>query len=347
MADVTYPRLARGRSTGRVDRVVRRAREGPVEPPDRCRYRSGLSELIAALAAARTATEVADAVWWRRGTACGASGVGIAVADPDVRLLPGTAALDRDRDEVEQLRRRLRPTWLPSIAGAEVAVRHEPADGTDAGVGFYDVFATEAGVWRLVAGDVAGHGVDAAVLAGLARQAFRSPDRDAGPAATLGQLDQLVRDFGDPRCRMSAVCVDLTRRGRGFTLTAARAGHPPPLVLRGATRAVLSVDVPGGPLGAWPDPEPAELGLELQPGDALLLCAGRAGRGGLVGDPRFAAVLAGCAGRSPSAVLEHVGPALAERGQPVRDGTSLLVLRVRGGRTRASGGGLADRMARE
>jgi hypothetical protein len=58
-------------------------------------------------------------------------------------------------------------------------------------------------------------------------------------------------------------------------------------------------------------------------------------------------MLARCAGRSPSAVLEHLSLALAERGQPVRDGTSLLVLRVRGGRTRASGAGLADRMARE
>jgi hypothetical protein len=44
---------------------------------------------------------------------------------------------------------------------------------------------------------------------------------------------------------------------------------------------VVSVDVPGGPLGTWPDPEPAELGPESQPGDALPLCAGGAGRGGL------------------------------------------------------------------
>jgi hypothetical protein len=396
------------------------------------RYRSGLSDLIAALAAARTTADVADALWRRREQCCGATAVGVAVADPEIRMLPGTGVagavpleldpllvtefafapaplhfgsaaavretypilatvgspvppgacavlpltgagtpdgalvvvwdrprtfspgdrrllaafgslcsaelartwpLDRERDAVERLRRRLRPAWLPVIAGAELAVRHEAASGNDLGVAFYDVFATEDGVWRLIAGDVAGRGVDSAVLAGLARQAFRSGDAEggSGPAATLGRLDQLVRDFGDPRGRMSAVCVDLARRGRGFTLTAARAGHPPPLVLRGATGAVLAVDVPGGPLGAWPDPEPAELGLELRPGDTLLLCAGGAGRGDLVGDPRFTAVLAGCAGRSPVAVLEHVGLALAEQGRHAGDGASFLALRVRGG----------------
>jgi stage II sporulation SpoE-like protein len=132
---------------------------------------------------------------------------------------------------------------------------------------------------------------------------------------------------------MSAVCVDLTRRGRGFTLTTARAGHPAPLVLRDSG-AVLSMDVPGGPLGSWPDPEPAELGLELRSGDGLLLCAGGSTRGALAGDPRFAAVLAGCAGWSPDAVLDHVGLTLAEHGRPVGDGTSFLALRVRGGRRR-------------
>jgi hypothetical protein len=396
------------------------------------RHRSGLSELIAGLAAARTADDIADAVWHRRAEACGASAAGILLAEPEARMLAGTTAalaaalvldpllctefayapgplhftspdalldtypilrtvgatvppggcavlplsgpgtprgalvvlwdrprpfsagdrsllsalaglcaaelsrtwpLDRERDAVEQLRRRLRPAWLPSIPGADLAVRHEPAGRAELGVGFYDVFATEDGVWRIAAGDVADRSVEAAVLAGLARDAFRSRGTAAGPATALGRLDELVRDFGDPHCRMSAVCVDLTRRGRGLTLTAARAGHPAPIVLRAATGAVLSIDVPGGPLGAWPDPEPAELGLELQPGDGLLVCTGGTTRGGLTGDPRFAAVLAGCAGRPPAAVLTHVGLALADVRVPAARGASFLALRVRGGRT--------------
>lgn len=402
---------------------------------DAHRQRSGLSELIAGLAAARTLAEVADALWSGRVEACGAAVAAVAVADPDPRLVPAdraggpspeldpllvtefahapaplffdsaAALLDtypilgtvgapvpdgacaalpltgqgtpagalvlrwdgprafsagdrsllaalgglcsaelariwprhRERGAVEQLRRRLRPERLPQIAGAEVAVRHQPAGGSDVGVGFYDVFETEDGVWRIVAGDVAGRGVDVAVLAGLARQAFRTRDPDGGPATALGRLDRLVRDFGDPACRMTAVCVDLARRGRGFTLTAGRAGHPAPLVLR-QTGAVLSVDVPGGPLGAWPDPEPAELGLELQPGDALLLCAGGSDRGGLVGDPRFTAVLAGCAGWAPEILLDHVGLALSEHSRATAAGASFLALRVRGGRSRSPAG---------
>lgn len=400
-------------------------------PADSGRHRSGLSALIAALAEARTEGGVAEAVCRGHDEACGAVAVGLALAEPDVRMLPGpgapgvlppkldpllttefayaraslhfatgeavldaypilrlvgaggpdgacavvpltgpgcptgalvavwdrprafsagdrsllgalaglcSAELQRirplvlERDAVERLRRRLRPADLPEIAGADLAVRHEPAAVGDLGVGFYDLFALDTGAWRLVAGDVAGRGLDVAVLAGLAQEAFRA-ESEGGPAVALGRLDQLVRDFGDPRCRMSAVCVDLTRHGRGFSLTAARAGHPAPLVLRDSG-AVLSVDVPGGPLGSWPDPDPAELGLELRSGDGLLLCAGGSGRGALAGDPRFAAVLAGCAGWAPDAVLDHVGMALAEHGGSAGDGASLLALRVRGGRRR-------------
>jgi hypothetical protein len=404
-----------------------------MDTADRGRHRSGLSALIAELADARTVGEVAEALSRGHDEACGATAVGLALADPDVRVLPGpgtpavrplrldsllatefayastslhfgtaeavldaypilrlvgaagpdgacavvplagpgsptgalvvlwdqprafsagdrslvaalaglcSAELDRirpmqqERAAVERLRLRLRPPSLPDIAGAEVAVRHEPAVGGELGVGFYDVFTLDTGTWRLVAGDVTGQGVDAAVLVGLARDAFRS-EPEGGPAAALSRLNRLVGEFDDPRCRMGAVCVDLTRHGRGFSLTAARAGHPPPLVLRDSG-AVLSVDVPGGPLGSWPRPDPAELGLELRCGDGLLLCAGGSG-GALAGDPRFAAMLGSCAGWAPDAVLDHIGMALAEHGRPIGDGASLLALRVRGGRRRGPG----------
>ena len=423
----------RGPAAAALDAGPARVRGVKMDTSDGGSYRSGLAELVKALASARTSAEVAAALWWRREEACGATATGLATADPEVRLLSGgdgagmlldpllvaefayaseplffasaavlcsrypvlaavgvtvadeacaviplagagtppgalvviwdrprlfgpadrglltalgglcsaelarTWALDRQREVTEQLRRRLRPRWLPYIAGAEVAVRHQPAEELRPGIGFYDVFATDEGVWRLVAGNVAGSGVDAAVLAGLARQAFRRPDPHGGPPTALARLDQMVRDFGDPVDRMSAVCVDVTRRGPGFTLTVARAGHPAPLVLR-HTGAVLSVDVPGGPLGRRPDPRPAELGLELRPGDALLLTAG-AGRALVDGDPRFAAALTGCAGWAPHIVLEHVGLALAEHPGKVWDGTSLLAMRVHGGGPRAPAGG--------
>jgi len=186
------------------------------------------------------------------------------------------------------------------------------------------------GTWRLVAGGVAGRGAAAAVLAGLAGEALRVPAA-AGPAAALARLDDLVRATGAPDGQVGAVCADLARRGHGFTLTAARAGHPAPLVLR-STGVVLSLDAPDAPWGGRR--EPAELGLELQPGDALLLCAGGTGQAGSACEHRLGAVLAGCAGWAPVALLEHVMLALAERRDRAWDGASFLALRVSGGRTR-------------
>ena len=68
--------------------------------PDIRRYRSGLAELIEALAAARTTDAVADALWWRRGEACGAVVAGLALLDPEPRLAgrgpAGTVPMELD-----------------------------------------------------------------------------------------------------------------------------------------------------------------------------------------------------------------------------------------------------------
>ena len=392
------------------------------------RHGSGLSELIGALASARTTAEVADVIWWRRAEACGAMLAGLAVRDPEPRLLtghgpgggppvpvdplllvefactrvplffdsaqallerypvlrsigtavpgqacaalpltgPGTPAgalvlawdrprgfsvgdralltalaglcstelartgpADRERDALERLRRRLAPPELPAIDGAELAVRHRSAAGVERGIPYHDVIGLRDGMWRLVAGNVTGVGVDAAVLVGLARQAFRSAGPGAGPAAALGRLHRLAGDFGDPRQRVSAVCVDLRRRDSGFAVTCARIGHAPALVLRDSG-AVLPLDVPGGG-----DDEPVELGLELGPGDGVLLCAAGPSQGGPTGDPRLTAVLAGCAGRSAEALLDRIDVAVADGDGPPTDGATFLALRVRGGRTRS------------
>ena len=108
------------------------------------------------------------------------------------RLRPnhGLAAtpLHRERVAVEQLRLRLRPRRLAGIPGADIAVWHEPA-GRSFGIGFYDVFSIKGDVWRLVAGDIAGRGVDTAVLAAFARDAFRTPDAAVRPTRCACSID--------------------------------------------------------------------------------------------------------------------------------------------------------------
>ena len=258
---------------------------------------------------------------------------------PPARTLAGRCPRRQAPTAGEPAGRRLRPDRLPSVPGADLAVRHQPDGDSRTGTAFSDAFAAGAGRWRLVAGHVGGHVPGgppaAAALAELARRLLRTAAGDTGPAAAIDRLDGLVEDLGRPALPLGAVCVDLVRQREAFLLVAARVAHRPPLVMR-ATGAVLAVRVPGGGSGRAAWPEPAELAVELQPGDTVLLCTGGATPGEPVGDPRFSALLAGCAARPPQAVLDHLGRALADRWAPAAPGASFLALRVRGGRVRAA-----------
>jgi hypothetical protein len=271
---------------------------------------------------------------------------------------------------------RLRPDRLPTVPGVDLALRHQPDDGDSrAGTAFCDVFAVGDSRWRFVAGHIGHHLTGgppvAETLARLAldlcraagptgvgssgggpsaggssgggssgggpsegRPSGRGPVA-GGPAAAIGRLDRLVQRLEEPAAPIGAVCVDLVRRDGTFVLVVARMAHRPPLVMR-STGAVLAVRVPAGPPGRAGWPEPAELAVDLQPGDTVLLCTGGAGPGEPIGDPRFAALLAGCASRPPQAVLDHLGQALADRWAPPAPGASFLAVRVGGGRVRAA-----------
>ncbi len=241
---------------------------------------------------------------------------------------------------------RLRPDRLPTVPGVDLALRHQPDDGDSrAGTAFCDVFAVGDSRWRFVAGHIGHHLTGgppvAEALARLALDLFRAAGpadggpAAGGPAAAIGRLDRLVQQLEEPVAPIGAVCVDLVRRDGAFVLVVARMAHRPPLVMR-STGAVLAVRVPAGPPGRAGWPEPAELAVDLQPGDTVLLCTGGAGPGEPIGDPRFAALLAGCASRPPQAVLDHLGRALADRWAPPAPGASFLAVRVRGGRVRAA-----------
>lgn len=129
--------------------------------------------------------------------------------------------------------------------------------------------------------DVTGHGVPAALSAVTAMHAM-SPSGDgpsllrttvgtgpqSGPAPVVTELNRRFSAGGDDRrfLTMILVSIDLETGLMRF----ARAGHPPPLVLRNGSFVELS-DEGGLPLGVVEDWQYEEAQHQLEPGDRVFL----------------------------------------------------------------------------
>jgi hypothetical protein len=185
---------------------------------------------------------------------------------------PGTAE-DTDAELATRLQRSvILPDVLPDPrlgkdAGLDIAVRHRPA-GTDRGAGdWYDVMPMPGGDLLLVVGDIAGHGVAAVTAMVGARRALRGlADTGASPAELLRQLNYGACHLTDGLTG-TVICGQYNPARR--ELRWARAGHLPPVLVRGGAAATLPLPE-GMLLGVDPAADYAEVALALQPGDTLL-----------------------------------------------------------------------------
>jgi phosphoserine phosphatase RsbU/P len=141
------------------------------------------------------------------------------------------------------LQNSLLPAALPDVPGLELAARYVTGSG-NVGGDWYDVFVLPDGRLGMVVGDVAGSGLQAAVIMGRMRSTLRAYVLEtAEPAAALGKLDKKIQYF-EPDA-MATVMYGVYDPGSGEFLVSS-AGHPPP---------VLAVPgQPGGPLPIRPDP---------------------------------------------------------------------------------------------
>jgi PAS domain S-box-containing protein len=246
-----------------------------------------------------------------------------------------SARLYAERDHVARtLQRSLLPAELPVIPGVEVAARYLAAgDGNEVGGDFYDCFATGAGDWALVIGDVCGKGAEAAAMTALARYTVRAAAlHTQSPRTVLGELNQaLLRDRLDYRF-CTVLYASLTPYADRVSVCMAAGGHPLPLVLR-ADGAVETAGSPGTLLGIIDTPQIDEQSVELAPGDALVLYTDGVTEADRASAPgRLAAFLAGCAGADAAAIAEAVErEALDAQGGQPRDDVAILAVRVRGG----------------
>jgi hypothetical protein len=155
------------------------------------------------------------------------------------------------------------------VAGIDVAVRYRPVgEGHLVGGDWYDTLLLPGKDVLLVVGDVAGHGIDAVTGMVAARNSLRGlAITGAGPAELLRLLNKVVCEFTSGV--IGTVVCGLYNPDT-HVLRWARAGHLPPVLVRGDTATELPL--PGGVLfGMDPDADYEEAVQSLQPGDTLLL----------------------------------------------------------------------------
>ncbi|MCZ4124465.1 SpoIIE family protein phosphatase [Streptomyces sp. H39-S7] len=170
-----------------------------------------------------------------------------------------------------QLQRAIMPAAPAPIdaSGLQVAVRYRPAEkGHLVGGDWYDAVVLPDKNVLLVVGDIAGHGIDAATGMVVLRNALRGlAVTGAGPGQMLGWLNTVAHRLTE-HVTATVICGLYDPATR--VVRWARAGHPPPVLVRGTRSTVLPL--PSGILlGAVAEARYAEETVVLEPGDTLLL----------------------------------------------------------------------------
>jgi len=177
----------------------------------------------------------------------------------------------RERATALTLQRSLLPTGLSAPSTVEVRHRYLPGSKMiEVGGDWYESIALPGGRVALVVGDVAGHGVRAAVTMGRLRTAIRTLARlELPPAETLQQLDELMHELG-VREPHFATCVYAVFDAVSGSCEVASAGHLPPLLVSPDGSSQFLDVPPSPPLGIGSGPIQSQV-FKIRDGSLLVM----------------------------------------------------------------------------
>lgn len=147
----------------------------------------------------------------------------------------------------KMLERGLQPARLPALDGVQLAARYVPAEGLAVGGDWYDAFSLPTGELWIVTGDVAGHGIDAAVVMSRVKSALRAYALlGLAPEKVVELTDRKVQHF-EMGTMVTVACA--TAQPPYARVRVCSAGHlPPVLAAPDAPGQLLRLPV-GPPLG--------------------------------------------------------------------------------------------------
>jgi serine phosphatase RsbU (regulator of sigma subunit) len=191
----------------------------------------------------------------------------VRAAEPVAHTLASNASI-AENALASALQRALIPETPPRIGGLELAGRYVPADGKLGG-DWYDVLVLPDGRVGLVIGDVAGHGLEAAVVMGRLRSALRAYALEhADPSEVLSLLDTKLHVFEEEA--MATVLYAVTEPPFS-EVRMSSAGHPAPMLASQGDRTTELAVEPDPPLGVDPTLPRRTHRVEWPSGSALCL----------------------------------------------------------------------------
>lgn len=197
--------------------------------------------------------------------------LGMAFANRAAMFMDGARRYSRERATALTLQRSMLPTGLSYPSSVEVRHRYLPGSKLiEVGGDWYESIALPGGRVALVVGDVAGHGVRAAVTMGRLRTAIKTLTMlELSPADTLQRLDELMHELGRTEPHF-ATCVYAIYDSVEGTCEVASAGHLPPLLVHPDGRNELLDVSPAPPLGVGEGPIRSRT-LDVSDGSLLVL----------------------------------------------------------------------------
>ncbi|MFC0039222.1 SpoIIE family protein phosphatase [Actinomadura rayongensis] len=176
--------------------------------------------------------------------------IGMEFANRAAIVVDNARRFSRERATALALQRSLLPTGLSAPSPVEVRHRYLPGSKlVEVGGDWYESIALPGARVALIVGDVAGHGVKAAVTMGRLRTALHTlANLELPPADALHVMHELMIELGEQEPHF-ATCLYAVYDATSGTLEIASAGHLPPLLVApDGTNEYLAIP-PAPPLG--------------------------------------------------------------------------------------------------